>query len=133
MSKQIEEVMQLLTAATCAGIDYGAAEEGVIARNCLAVLHKAEAAVDAKLRELLPEWQTIDTAPKDGTKILAWNSEYGARETKSETYGEGSIGFSEGRTDRWWQWLEPKNNWSLKWSPTHWMPLPAPPNQEGAT
>ena len=69
-------------------------------------------------------WQPIETAPKDGTRILAWNSEYGARETKSETYREGSIGFSEGRTDRWWEWLEPQNNWSLKWSPTHWMPLP---------
>lgn len=70
MSKQIEDVMELVTDATCAGIDYGAAEAGVIARNCLTALHKAEAAVEAKLRELLPVWQPISTAPRDGTMIL---------------------------------------------------------------
>ena len=73
-------------------------------------------------------WRPIETAPQDGTPILAWNAEYGARETRSITYTPGSPGFAEGLTDRWWQWDEPKNNWSLKWQPTHWMPLPEPPN-----
>lgn len=76
-------------------------------------------------------WRPISEAPQDGTPILAWNAEYGARETRSVTYTPGSPGFAEGLTDRWWQWEEPKNNWSLKWQPTHWMPLPSAPTPEG--
>ena len=73
------------------------------------------------------QWRAIETAPLDGTKVLGWNEEYGARETRSETYTPGSPGYAEGRTDRWWQWEEPKHNWTSSWRPTHWMPLPPAP------
>lgn len=73
------------------------------------------------------DWQPIETAPEDGTPVLAWNKEYGARETKSVTYGPGSPGFEKGYADRWWTWDEPRANWAFRWNPTHWMPLPAPP------
>jgi hypothetical protein len=64
----------------------------------------------------MSEWQPIETAPKDGTEILAW---------------DGSV-----RTTAVW-WV-PGKQWSLVspgeyaedsevW-PTHWMPLPEPPN-----
>lgn len=72
------------------------------------------------------EWQPIETAPRDGTPILGWNSTFGARETKSITYLPGSPGHADGRTDRWWNWEEMHR--VTRWHPTHWMPLPEAPN-----
>lgn len=69
----------------------------------------------------------VATAPQDGTPILGWNADYGWRETKSVTFQPGSPGHAEGRTDRWWTWDEPKNNWAFHWNPTHWLPLPQHP------
>lgn len=83
-------------------------------------------------QHLAPMWQPIETAPRDGTAILAWNENYGARETRWEFYREGSIAFSwfqEGKgPDGAWRWAEPQNNWGSSWAPTHWMPLPAAPD-----
>lgn len=92
----------------------------------------AKAAWLACYQHLAPQWQPIETAPKDGTPILAWNEKYGARETRWELYREGSLAFSwsqEGKgPDGAWRWAEPQNNWGSSWAPTHWMPLPAAPD-----
>ncbi len=72
----------------------------------------------------MTEWQPIETAPKDGTRVrlahsldpqsLTMNSKFG-------TYGM----FQE---DKW-----VCNNafvcvdHIMRWEPTHWMPIPAPP------
>jgi hypothetical protein len=85
---------------------------------------------EAVAAALAPKWLPISEAPKDGTSILGWNAEYGARETRSLTCTPGSIAFAEGRTDRWWQWDEPKHNWTMRWEPTHFMPLTTPPKGE---
>ncbi|MDN5503249.1 MAG: DUF551 domain-containing protein [Comamonas sp.] len=131
MSKLIEEVMVLVTEATCAGIDYGGAEAGVIASNCLAALHKAEAAVDAKLRELLPVWQPIESAPKDVcTEFDGWNGE----RVTNVSWGWPDYHPKEKRC-----WIRSVYETGYGWISeevhglTHWMPLPAPPSQEGAT
>jgi hypothetical protein len=66
------------------------------------------------------EWQTIETAPKDGTRILlfdgadmyvaAWeDSSMSINETKNWVYAVVS-------TD--WNYYE------VVYNPTHWMPLP---------
>lgn len=58
-------------------------------------------------------WQPIKTAPKDGTYVLG----YGPHETRG--YYVDAIHFYLGRFTIEWM--------SGFGSPTHWMPLPAPP------
>ena len=68
----------------------------------------------------MSEWQPIDTAPKDGTPILAYRADhYGKFGNCCVTYwrtnknGNSYTGFGE---------FNP-----TYWPPTHWMPLPKPP------
>lgn len=68
------------------------------------------------------EWQPIETAPKDGTPILAWN---GFSQQVIE-YSESSV---FGR--RKWVFGECEGSYNARQEfddPTHWMPLPEPPN-----
>ena len=88
------------------------------------------------------EWQPIETAPKDGTRILGY-TEYGVEMVKyceneiksdndsiSECQG-GWIGVEQDSTclpHTKYSWLKEKKE---QHQPTHWMPLPAAPKQEG--
>lgn len=72
------------------------------------------------------KWQPIETAPRDGTPILAW----------SEMYG-GKVVMANWRMDSYA--VRPKPYWSFNdertygtrmvrmCQPTHWMPLPEGP------
>ena len=67
-----------------------------------------------------PQWQPIETAPKDGTSVLV---------CRVNTKPEAAV--QPIRTD-WWsnhyeQWMK-SNAYS---QPTHWMPLPPPPREAG--
>jgi hypothetical protein len=58
-------------------------------------------------------WKTIDSAPKDGTRVLG--------------YGPSSTGDYYIQTVYYW-----KDDWPIRWMhgysrPTHWQPLPEPP------
>ena len=60
-------------------------------------------------------WQPIETAPKDGTLILG--------------YKNGEMATVE------WAYCGESGDWNLvvswdgqPWTPTHWMPLPEPPD-----
>lgn len=73
--------------------------------------------------ELGSGWRPIETAPKDGTRILAWGDE----RMVVTLYGKVSHVPIYG-------WLlldvpiDPEN--VDRWEPTFWMPLPAPPLSE---
>lgn len=81
------------------------------------------------------EWQPIDTAPKDGTEVLAWREDCGqfiALYTSPDSFP-----FTEAEIDLMEEsWLFQKD-WFTQWPasqrlegtevPTHWMPLPTPP------
>lgn len=81
----------------------------------------------------MSEWKTIDSAPRDGTKILGYSAEYGQRETYMTKYGDGSPGYEkwlsgDGPRNSGWDWWEPFSNWAHTWHPTHWQPLQEPPH-----
>lgn len=63
----------------------------------------------------MTSWQPIETAPKDGTFILGWHP---------------ALSWPHGRQDVV-AWDETHLHWTdgcfeVSW-PTHWMPLPEPP------
>jgi hypothetical protein len=74
----------------------------------------------------MSQWQTIETAPKDGTLIIAYQP--------GGTYSNGiaypaTVGTASWQRDGvggygWWGPYNPRDY------PTHWMPLPDPPTVE---
>ena len=72
---------------------------------------------DAKIKELEAqlEWQPIETAPKDGTRILIADATTRlVRECRYEYY----------------DWSDPVySEWYFEATATHWMPLPKPPKE----
>lgn len=61
------------------------------------------------------EWQLIETAPKDGTHVLVF------------MYGDMTTAYWDGET---WELSIASDGpvESNEVNPTHWMPLPTPPN-----
>lgn len=76
-------------------------------------------------KDCTEDWQPIETAPKDGTAILVYPATWGSQSASIATWND----------DR--QSKKPRPFWSRQDSisitlsrdkpPTHWMPLPAPP------
>lgn len=68
----------------------------------------------------MSEWQPIETAPKDSTQILAY--------AFNERFGNMFYGVAEWATkksaDTVAGWF-----WPYAIRPTHWMPLPTPPEK----
>jgi hypothetical protein len=64
------------------------------------------------------DWQPIDTAPKDGTRMLLYPGDAFDVETGS---------FRDGCTTR------PHNDDGYPLEPSHWMPLPKPPENQPLT
>jgi hypothetical protein len=69
----------------------------------------------------MSEWQPIETAPKDGTKVIlngigesGWNND---NIKEFEIVATGYFKFKLWQTGSIWRWK----------TPTHWMPLPEPP------
>ena len=74
-------------------------------------------------------WRDIESAPKDGTRILAF---------AAPLHGTEILAFSRGHIDYYGvaEWAEADPNlhrpkgvwiWDFLIRPTHWMPLPEPP------
>lgn len=61
------------------------------------------------------EWQPMETAPKDGRYILTWSKGGGRSIMYRSLYSDG--------------WCEDHDGGEEKHFPTHWMPLPEPPEK----
>lgn len=80
-------------------------------------------------------WQPIETAPKNGTEILAWREDAGVllvrwtapMEFLTEAECENLLGDSAEEYD--WFYADFVSGGRLEGdlTPTHWMPLPDPP------
>lgn len=63
------------------------------------------------------DWQPIETAPKDGTKFLAWSRRWNFMEF-----------IGHGVTVAWWFPERQYPTCEMGDQPSHWMPFPAPPS-----
>ena len=74
----------------------------------------------------MTEWQPMETAPKDGTAILAWPICGGGFYSPE---GEAQIAYVMRWEERKSIWVEASGEEYMQCSPTHWMPLPPPPKK----
>ena len=75
------------------------------------------------------EWQPIETAPKNGTRIDLWAKAWLPAFDRFEFRRFADCYWSKGDT-----MCNVKAAWAgldREWRPTHWMPLPSPPTPEG--
>ena len=123
MSKQIEEVMALVDSYVKASIEYYIHLDDVplydesmdLARE---QLDKKRSTIEAKLRELLPVWQPIESAIKqEGELIWAFNGEQAAMRYTKTPDGDLWCWLDEALSD-----IDPEPQ-----QPTGWMPLPKAP------
>lgn len=70
----------------------------------------------------MTDWQPIETAPKDGSCVLVARS-YGLASAIAVAHFDGEEWRDYG--DIGWAGMYGDNN-----QPTHWMPLPSPPDQQ---
>jgi hypothetical protein len=64
------------------------------------------------------EWQPIETAPNDGTRVLVWLTRSPARSGRPQVVMGAP-------------WHDGKQAWWIDCA-THWMPLPEPPSIRGS-
>jgi len=81
----------------------------------------------------MTDWQPIEIAPKDGTKIILWGywagEIYGPRD-EPKFLGVGHIRSDDtlDYEDEGYLWTMDMNECYGRWAkPSHWMPLPEPP------
>ena len=126
MSKQIEEVMALvdewgMTSYLCGEAELDAhhpeatQEEIDYAKDRSKKERAAWSAIEAKLRELLPVWQPIESAPKGFTHILV-----SSRDSVEKVYFDDDLG-------KWCQAWEGDEDFDDLFTPEYWMPLPKAP------
>ena len=75
-------------------------------------------------------WRDISTAPKDGTRILIYQPPLKVGQPTHTTLPASIYVAEWTHTIDGSVWLEPEGERYQAFTPTHWMPLPEPPNVE---
>ncbi len=113
----------------------GMADFDLVAHLSPATVEKIADHIDAQAAEieaLRQHWQPIETAPKDGTHVILTNGtavsegwwEHQEPYIRPERNAYGGIQ-DQAESDGYDDWLDALGG--MQPSPTHWMPLPAPP------
>jgi hypothetical protein len=89
-----------------------------VRKPILAIATEADA-TEAQLRAALPVWRPIETAPKDGSKILAWAPDLAPISYYGVAFWAEAQEANPRSVAGWF--------WSYATRPTHWQPLPPPP------
>lgn len=100
-------------------------------RELAAVTEERDALIaSARIKEANSGWRPIETEPKDGSDILVTNGKYVEKTHWYRPYLNGKP--DPYREPEWWQ--NDMNGgfggYCGPLTPTHWMPLPAPPTTE---
>jgi hypothetical protein len=77
-------------------------------------------------------WQLIETAPKDGTQVVAGAWDDGVWRQAVVAWAAGWSRVWSNEQEEWWRLLEDgahSINDALLFEPSHWMPLPDPPKE----
>ena len=97
---QIEKLIQEVYELEKCGLWHEQA--ATVYQKCIGVIEELK----TKLNQ---QWQTIETAPKDGTRIIGWSQ------------GTEPHCYYFHQTDKQW-WIEYADG--PGWQPTHWAPMP---------
>ena len=74
------------------------------------------------------KWQSIETAPKDRTPILAWNGRFVSEALwEPDADDDGHVGWCYSTFYNHECYGNYNNSYDKDAQPTHWMPLPKPP------
>ena len=78
------------------------------------------------------EWQPIETAPKDGTSVLLCQAfDADGKPIRDKAWGLFVQVAAWWDEQEWIVYCSTPSEPSLHFDPTHWQPLPAPPQTEG--
>lgn len=87
-------------------------------------LLRAAAALLTEQSRQQEAWQPIETAPKDYTEILLWQPN---SNVYTGRYFSDGLRLRYGMFGEGWYWAGYSEKPTGPVQPTHWMPLPAPP------
>ncbi len=99
-------------------LDHGVSEGYFLSSGVLEYPDHIYAAARAIAAEVAPKWQTIDTAPDDGTPVFL-----------IDVRGIRYIGYFNGNTSAWYSDYCDGSGEEILILPSHWMPLPPPPKE----
>jgi hypothetical protein len=77
----------------------------------------------------MTDWQPIETAPRDRTRILLWGALHGPKCDGDGKWERGEVAGSRVSLGYFGNALWQTGTFNSPPSPTHWMPLPTPPKQ----
>ena len=76
-------------------------------------------------------WAAIETAPKDGTRLLLWCNGLEVGYWSTSLWAPRPKGSPLGKQDGAWIIYENRSD-TIRLTPTHWMPLPFPPDTDSS-
>ena len=83
----------------------------------------------------MSNWRTIDSAPKDGTEFQAWTVLKDGADLEGGIWEPCARFNPESEAFEIWTRVDyDQDGWQTDWFyPTHWQPLPAPPEPSSDT